>query len=96
MTDELALRRDADRAARADRLLKDETFIETLDGLGDAYFKAWLATNARDTDGRERLWLARTVLTRVREDIATLVSNGKIAMHELAVLEARDKREGAA
>jgi hypothetical protein len=93
MMDELALRRDADRAAKADALLRNETLIETLDGLAAAYTAAWKATQARDTDGRERLWLAQTVLTRFREDLHRAVTDGKIALHQLAVLETR---EGAA
>jgi hypothetical protein len=93
MTDEFTLRRDADRMAKAEALLRNETFLETLDGLEAAYTAAWKATNARDTDGRERLFLAQTVLTRVREDLRRAVTDGKIALHELAALE---KREGAA
>lgn len=91
--DELSLRRDADRAAKAKALLESDLLAESFATLRAEYIKAWEATSPRDQDARERLWTATTVLTKVRGHLDSVISNGKIAMAQLADLEARAKRE---
>ena len=93
MTDEFTLRREADRAAKANALLSDELLAEAFTTLRAEYIRAWEATAARDQDARERLWTATTVLTKVRGHLETMISDGKIASAQLADLEAKAKRE---
>jgi hypothetical protein len=83
MTDEFTLRRDADRAAKAQGLLDNELLAESFTALRAEYIRAWEATAARDQDARERLWVATTVLTKVRGHLETMISDGKVASAQL-------------
>ena len=94
MTDEIALTRATERAARARRLLEDELLKEALDALDHDYTKAWRETTARDTDARERLWQACQVVAKVRDHLANVVNGGKLAQRELNDLAERQKRFG--
>ncbi len=94
MADEIALNRAAERAARADALLRDELLQEAFATLDHDYVKAWRETAARDTDARERLWQAVQIVAKVRDHLANVVNNGKLAQRELAELAERRKRFG--
>jgi hypothetical protein len=94
MTDEFTLRRATDEMAKADALLKNETLIKTLDALEASYVAAWRATAARDDEGRRICWFALKGAERFREDLNRAVTDGKVALRELAELDT--KREGAA
>jgi hypothetical protein len=93
-TDEIALNRAAERAARAETLLRDELLAEAFDILDQEYVKAWRATAARDDDARERLWQAVQIVAKVRDHLASAVANGKLAQRELNDLAERKKRFG--
>ncbi len=94
MSDEIALNRAAERAARADVLLRDELLAEAFATLERDYVKAWRETAARDTDARERLWQAVQIVAKVRDHLTSVVNNGKLAERELAALAGRRKRFG--
>jgi len=91
--DEFSLRRDAARAAQAQRLLDDEMLTEAFATLRQAYIDGILGSKAQETDTRERLWLATTVLTKVRGHLEQTVSNGKVSKALLADLEQQAARE---
>jgi hypothetical protein len=42
-------------------------------------FDAWMASPLRDSEGREKLWLSTTLLTRVEDVLRKRVMNGKVA-----------------
>ena len=83
MSDELKLRQDLDRAARAQALLRNELLQEAFAALEQRYTDQWRVTNVRDTDARERLWQAVNIVGKVRDHLATLVGNGKLAQRQL-------------
>jgi hypothetical protein len=91
--DELALRRAADRAAKARVILDSDLFNEAWTELEASYIEAWKATSARDTDGRERLWLANTVLHKVKGQFETMLTDGKVAMITLNEIDAEQQRQ---
>jgi hypothetical protein len=93
-TDEIALNRAAERAARAEALLRDELLLEAFDTLDQEYVKAWRATAARDNDARERLWQAVQIVAKVRDHLGSVLSSGKLAQRELNDLAERKKRFG--
>jgi len=72
--------------AAADFELK--VVAESFKALRDEYVKAWAGSDPRDTAGREKMWLATTILTRVEAMLRTHVSNGKVAERELDALRA--------
>lgn len=64
-------------------LLRDELLTEAFDTLRAEYLAGWEASPARDTDGRERLWLAVQVLGKVRGHLEQVVADGRLASREL-------------
>jgi hypothetical protein len=53
------------RGARAEALIKNELLQEAFKKLEDDYVAAWKTWPAADAAGRERLWQAVNVLTRI-------------------------------
>jgi hypothetical protein len=91
------LRNATIRASRAQALIDDPLLKEAFETLDAAYIKAWRDSDARDDDGRQRLWQALQVLGKVRGHLASVVNNGKLAQAEIDKLvadEARKKRFG--
>lgn len=83
------------KAARAEALLNDETLTEAFDKLKTTYIDAWQATTPHDEKGREKLYLAVNLLGKIRQNLATMVSNGRIADAELKELIAAEERRKA-
>lgn len=83
MSDELALHRDVDRAAKATALLTDPLFVSTTDQLEAEYIEAWRQSEPRDTQGRELSWLALKALDRMRARFTSIVNDGKMAQNEI-------------
>ena len=71
------------RAARARELLESELMKEIFTQLEANYIAAWRNSGARDTDARERLWLAVQVLGVVKDHLIIVANNGKLAQAEL-------------
>lgn len=92
MANETELRRDADRARRAEALLADPLLTEAFDALNAQYMAAWLMTPAGDQNQREKLYFAARTLPAVRKNLETILMNGSIAAKQLANLEEDAKR----
>jgi hypothetical protein len=73
-----------ERGARARALLENELFRDAFKTLEDDYTAAWKTWPAADTAGRERLWQAVNVLGKVRDHLARVVADGKLAQRELS------------
>jgi hypothetical protein len=48
----------------------------------------------RDTDARERLWQAVNILRKVKDHLAQIVRDGKLAQREIDELAEKRKRFG--
>lgn len=83
MTDEIKLNADINRAAQAESLLRNELLQDAFTGMEKQFMDAWRATNARDTDARERLWQAVNLVGKVQQSLQAHVMNGKLAQSEL-------------
>lgn len=97
MTDEIKLTKATERAAQAQRLLDDQMLKDAFKTLEDGYQAAWRATLIDDVSGREKLFLAVNVIGKVRDHLAKVIDNGKLAQAELAdiaKLSERRKRFG--
>lgn len=97
MPDHGALEHAAARAVRAEALLGDELLSESFDALEKSYIAAWRATTIDDAAGREKLFLAINIVGKVRDHLAGVVANGKLAraeLKELAETGERRKRFG--
>ena len=94
MATENELIEDRDRGARAEALMRSELLREAFDELPKAYFRQWLATGFGDTETRERLWNAMTIVESVERHFAAIMSNGRAAVLEIERLG--EERERAA
>jgi hypothetical protein len=92
MTDENKLQADISKAARAEALLKNELLQDAFAVLEAKYTDEWRVTQFRDTDARERLWQAVNIVRKVKDHLAMIVSNGKLAQRELDELAGRRRR----
>ena len=75
-----------DRGQRAKTLLENELLQEAFKTLEDDYTAAWKTWPAADTAGRERLWQAVNVLGKVRDHLARVVADARLAQRELSDL----------
>lgn len=82
--DESKLRIDEARARKAKGLIEDELLTEAFSTLEAAYIKAWRETSILDVSGREKLFLAVNVIGKVKDHLAHVLDNGKVAAKELA------------
>jgi hypothetical protein len=99
MADESKLDRAVARAVRAQDLLGNELLSEAFGELENAYTAAWRSTTIDDVAGREKLFLAINIVGKVRDHLAAIVTNGKLAqaeLKELAQVAERRKRFGIA
>src|SRR5262249_35333549 len=71
------------RGARAKELLESELMREVFRQIEEDYVAGWRNTSARDTDARERLWLAVQVLGVVKDHLVIVANDGKLAQAEV-------------
>jgi hypothetical protein len=97
MSDENRLDQAVAKGLRAQALLDNELLAEAFEGLEDNYTAAWRATTIDDVAAREKLFLAINIVGKVRDHLAAIVANGKLAqaeLKELAQVTERRKRFG--
>ncbi|WP_024514564.1 hypothetical protein [Bradyrhizobium sp. Tv2a-2] len=97
MTDESRLREAAAKAARAQELLDNELLADAFESLEKTYIAAWRVTTIDDSAGREKLFVAINIIGKVRDHLASVVANGRLAeaeLKELAYLAERKRRFG--
>ena len=80
---EAKLRTQQERAAHAERLLKDPLLQEAFKTLNDEFMRAWRQTEVGDTEARERIYNLCTALDTLKQQIASVVVDGKIAKMNL-------------
>jgi hypothetical protein len=94
VTDEIKLNADLARRSRAEALLQDELLQEAFLRLEGRYIEEWRVSQFRDTDARERLWQAVNILGKIRDHLAKIVRDGKLAQREIDQLAQKRKRFG--
>ncbi|HAW77463.1 MAG TPA: hypothetical protein DCW74_17225 [Alteromonas australica] len=80
---EAKLRTQQERAAHAERLLKDPLLQEAFKTLNDEFMRTWRQTEVGDTEARERIYNLCTALDTLKQQIASVVVDGKIAKMNL-------------
>jgi len=93
MTDELSLQRAVNRAQEARTLLESELLNGAFKSLEESYTSAWRATTIDDVSGREKLFLAISVIGKVRDHLSSAVSNGSVAEAEIKSLRETAERK---
>jgi hypothetical protein len=94
MSGEIKLNADLARRAAAEALLQNDILQEAFARLEERYVEEWRVSQFRDTDARERLWQAVNVLRKVKDHLAKLVADGKLAQREIEQLTEKRKRFG--
>lgn len=75
--------RAAIEQARIARPMWEDVLGPIFSEIESNYSAAWRATAPRDVQTREKLWLAVTVIGKVREHFARFVNDGKLAQADL-------------
>ena len=88
------LHRATVRGAHAAELLRSELVQEAFAQLEADYIAAWRVTPARDTDARERLYVAVNVIGKVKEHLGHVAAGGRLAQAEIdSLVRAQEQRE---
>ena len=83
--------RDRQRGVNARLLLETPLLVEALETTKADLLAAWEATPARDTEGRERLWLMVKLLAKIPAHLETVMAGGKLAERELTEIEQKKR-----
>ena len=71
------------RADRAKEVIENEVFIDAFERIKQEIFDQWASAPARDTEGRERLWLMQSLLGKLQITLQSTMEGGKVAKAEL-------------
>lgn len=70
-------------ANRAREVLENEAYTEALTLIKTEIETQWRTSPARDTDGRERLWVMLSLLTKLQATLETTMQSGKLAAADI-------------
>jgi hypothetical protein len=84
-TKDQALRsEEVSRSQQAKQILQSKIFKEAIDSLKKLYSEALLEkTGAKESDTREKLWIAYNVVGKVEQHLQTVIETGKLAEKQL-------------
>ena len=84
-TKDQALRsEEVSRSQQAKQILQNKIFKEAIDSLKKLYSEALLEkTGAKESDTREKLWIAYNVVGKVEQHLHTVIETGKLAEKQL-------------
>src|SRR6185312_7388994 len=81
------------RAAQARDLLSHDLLSEAFKTLEASYYDAWRTSSVDQVDAREKLFLAINIVGKVRDHLASVLNNGKLAQAELKALAETAERK---
>lgn len=79
-----------ERGLEAKRLLDNPTLKEALDAIENAVVQQWEDCPARDSEGREQLWMLYKLSKKVRYLLEGYVQTGRLAEENMRI--AKEKR----
>ena len=84
-TKDQALRsEEVSRSQQAKQILQNKIFKEAIHSLKKLYSEALLEkTGAKESDTREKLWIAYNVVGNVEQHLQTVIETGKLAEKQL-------------
>ncbi len=83
------------RANRAREVLENEVYIDAFAQIAQELRTAWETSPARDTEGREVLWLTLGQLNRLQASLAHTMASGKLKLQDLQHKQSLMKRASA-
>ena len=81
--EEVKLKLEMQRGQKAAELLNEELLVEAFDLMNNRLKSEWELSPARDTEGRERLWLMLKLLKNVQDHLQEVLMTGKMASIKL-------------
>lgn len=70
-------------ANRANEVLENEAYLDAFGAIKTEIETQWRTSPARDTDGREKLWVMLGLLTKLQATLETTMQSGKLAAADL-------------
>ena len=83
MDEESRLLAEQERARQAQELAENPLFKESLATYRERLMTQWAESPARDTEGREKLWLMLKTAEAVERHLVELMETGKLASIQL-------------
>ena len=68
---------------RAKEVLENEVYQWAFDEIKKEIVDQWQQSPARDSEGREKLWLMQSLLNKLQQTLQTTLETGKLAEAEL-------------
>ena len=79
MDEQQQLETEVERARQAREITEHPLWAEAFDAYRKRLMDEWAASPARDTDGREKLWLMVKTASAVERHLAEMLETGKLA-----------------
>lgn len=70
-------------ANRAKEVLENEAFQQAFKDIEQEFTNQWKESPARDSEGREKIWIYLSILNKVRTHLETTLATGKLAQLEV-------------
>ena len=71
------------QADRARDVLENEAFIGAMADIKSEITEQWMKSPARDQEGREKLWLMLSLMSKLEATLKTTFDSGKLAKLDL-------------
>ena len=82
------------RSNQAKQILESELFKESVDTLKKIYSEALLEkTGAKESETREKLWIAYNVVGKVEQHLQSILETGKLAEKQLEVFRKQSQEK---
>ena len=81
------------RSDKAKQILENPIFNESLTELKKLYTESLFNTGAKETETREKLWLAYNVVGKVEQNLLEIIDTGKLASKQLEDFRKNIKNE---
>ena len=77
---------EVSRSHQAKQILENKVFQEDIESLKKIYSEALLEkTGAKESDTREKLWIAYNVVGKVEQHLKSILETGKLAEKQLEI-----------
>ena len=77
------LQQEVSQSNKAKQLFENPLLKESFDKLKKLYAESLFNTGAKETEAREKLWLAYNVVGKVEQNLLEILDTGKLASKEL-------------
>ena len=78
----MASQEEVDRGREAELLLQNPVYADAWEGLRSDLIRDWAHTEPNDVNGRERLWIAVSLLEQLQTKLVQTVNAGRMASEE--------------